>query len=272
MNLFQVDAFSKRPFGGNPAAVCVLDSFPSDDWMLKFAGEMNLSETAYLHPVSSAADLAFALRWFTPGGEVDLCGHATVATAHTLWREGFVDEATVALRFETQSGDVFAHREGVDGECTQIRLDFPCTPPEPVSPPNGLLEALRTSAEYVGRSRFDYLVQVANAQTVRDLKPDFVALASVEARGVMVTAVSDSEEFDFVSRFFCPGLNINEDPVTGSAHCCLAPFWSERIGKTEMNAFQASARGGEIGVRLVDDRVHLVGHARTVFRGELAIA
>ena len=156
--------------------------------------------------------------------------------------------------------------------CTQIRLDFPSTPPESVSPPSGLLEALRTTAEYVGRSRFDYLVQVANAETVRAMVPDFVALAEVEARGVMVTAVSDSDEFDFVSRFFCPGLNINEDPVTGSAHCCLTPFWSERLGTTEMTAFQASARGGELAVRLVDDRVHLVGHARTVFRGELAIS
>ena len=268
MNLFQVDAFTKAPFTGNPAAVCVLDSFPSDGWMLNFALEMNLSETAFIHSI----DNGFALRWFTPGGEVDLCGHATLATAHTLWTEGFVDGSTDVLRFETRSGDLFAHRESQPADALEIRLDFPSTPPDPVSPPDGLLEALRTTAEYVGKSRFDYLVRVASANVVRNLVPDFAALAKVEARGVMVTSLADTDDYDFISRFFCPGLNINEDPVTGSAHCCLAPFWGELLGKTEMMAYQASPRGGEIALRLVDDRVYLTGQARTVFRGALAIS
>lgn len=268
MNLFQVDAFTDQPFGGNPAAVCLLDSFPSDDWMLRFAQEMNLSETAYVHPIASADGPAFALRWFTPGGEVDLCGHATLATAHVLWTEEVIDTGSDVIRFDTRSGDLFAHRESLN-DLPRIRLDFPSTPPDAVSPPQGLLTALRTTAEYVGRSRFDYIVQLASADVVRELDPDFVALANVDARGVMVTARSDSDEYDFVSRFFCPVLNINEDPVTGSAHCCLTPFWSERLGRTEMKAYQASKRGGKILVRLDGDRVHLIGGAVTVFRAHL---
>lgn len=262
MNLFQVDAFSSEPFAGNPAAVCLLDEYPSDDWLMDFAGEMNLSETAFVHPVSDG----FALRWFTPGLEVDLCGHATLATAHVLWSEKVVAAETTAIRFETRSGAVFAHRE-----TDSIRLDFPATPPDATSPPDGLLPSLGTTAEHVGRSKFDYLVHVASADVLRGLSPDFIALNRVDARGIIVTAESDEDRYDFLSRFFCPVVRINEDPVTGSAHCCLAPYWGERLGKTEMRAFQASERGGELTVRLVDDRVHLIGTARTVFRGELAI-
>jgi PhzF family phenazine biosynthesis protein len=264
MKLYQVDAFTTQPFAGNPAAVLVLDEFPSDDWMLSFAGEMNLSETAYVHKL----DDGFALRWFTPGGEVDLCGHATLATAHVLWTEQFAANDQDTIRFETRSGSLFAHREATDG---LIRLDFPATPPTAASPPDGLLVALGATADFVGKSKFDYVVELENAEAVRTLKPDFRVLADVDARGVMVTSRSDDDRYDFVSRFFCPGLNINEDPVTGSAHCCLAPFWSERLGKTEMVGFQASSRGGAVVVRLLGDRVHLLGSARTIFSGELTI-
>ena len=261
MKLYQVDAFANAAFAGNPAAVLLLEEFPSDDWMLNLAGEMNLSETAYVHRL----DEGFALRWFTPGGEVDLCGHATLATAHVLWEE--CGEAGETIQFETRSGTLFAHRES-DG---LIRLDFPATAPDSTSPPTGLLEALGTSADYVGRSRFDYVIELENAAAVRNLTPDFQALAKVDARGVMVTSRSDDDRYDFISRFFAPGLNIPEDPVTGSAHCCLTPFWSERLGKTEMTAYQASTRGGEVVVRLLDDRVHLLGRALTVFRADLAL-
>ncbi len=263
MNLFQVDAFSSEPFAGNPAAVCLLDEFPSDDWLMSFAGEMNLSETAFVHPIAEG----FALRWFTPGLEVDLCGHATLATAHVLWSEERVPSGTDVIRFETRSGTLFAHRES-SGE---IRLDFPATPEAPASPPDGLLTALGATAEHVGRSKFDFLVHVSDAAVLRGLTPDFVALDKVDARGIIVTAASDDDRYDFLSRFFCPAVSINEDPVTGSAHCCLTPYWAERLGKTEMRAFQASCRGGELRVRLVDDRVHLLGMARTIFRGELLI-
>ena len=267
MNLFQVDAFTSEPFAGNPAAVCLLDEFPSDDWLMNFAGEMNLSETAFVHPVEDG----FALRWFTPGLEVDLCGHATLATAHTLWTEGVVSAETDVIRFSTRSGDVFAHREGAVRDSFMIRLDFPSTPAVPASPPAGLLPALGTTAEYIGRSKFDYLVHVASPEVLRSLTPDFVELDKVDARGIIVTSGSDDDRYDFLSRFFCPAVSINEDPATGSAHCCLTPYWSNRLGKTEMQAYQASARGGELTVRLVDDRVHLIGSARTIFRSVLSI-
>ena len=227
--------------------------------MRHVAAEMNLSETAFLVP----CDDGFRLRWFTPTVEVDLCGHATLAGAHVLWEEGHLAAGAVA-RFHTRSGLLLAARRG-----EWIELDFPATPPEPAAAPAGLAEALGIRAVWTGRSRFDYLVEAESAAVVREMRPDFTALARAEARGVIVTSGADAPPYDFVSRFFAPAAGIDEDPVTGSAHCALAPFWGARLGKTEMTAYQASARGGVVKVRLAGDRVILGGQAVTVLRGEL---
>ena len=255
MKLYHVDAFTDKPFHGNPAAVCVLSRARSDDWMQKVAMEMNLSETAF---VLQEAD-GFRLRWFTPKVEVELCGHATLASAHVLYETGLLDKKLTA-RFFTASGELTALCLP-DG----IELDFPATPDEPAGPPPGLVEALGIQPIYTGKSRFDYLLQVSDEQTVRQMQPDFTRLAQVTARGIMVTSAADHAPFDFVSRFFAPAVGINEDPVTGSAHCCLAPFWSRHLGKTEFQAYQASERGGILKVTLAGDRVKLRGKACTVF-------
>jgi PhzF family phenazine biosynthesis protein len=259
VRIVQVDAFSSRPFTGNPAAVCVLPSPRDAGWMQDVAREMNLAETAFLHP----EDGGYRLRWFTPAVEVALCGHATLASAHVLWEEGHLPAARQA-RFHTQSGLLTADRAG-----DWIELDFPATPPAPASAPTGLAAALGVTPRWVGRSKFDYLVEVESEQTVRGLAPDLTALARVEARGVIVTSRAGTWGYDFVSRFFAPQSGVPEDPVTGSAHCALTPFWSERLHKSEMTAYQASARGGVVRVRLAGDRVILGGQAVTVLRGEL---
>jgi PhzF family phenazine biosynthesis protein len=258
MRIFQVDAFTARPFAGNPAAVCLLEQPAGASWMQALAAEMNLSETAFLHP---RPDGAFDLRWFTPVVEVDLCGHATLASAHVLWETGALAGDAVA-RFHTRSGVLSAVRQD-----DWIEMDFPATPAEPVAAPPDLLEALGVDAVAAGRTRFDYLVEVASEAAVRALQPDFVRLAQAPARGVMVTA--RAAEYDFVSRFFAPASGIAEDPVTGSAHCCLGPYWAARLGRTRFIAFQASRRGGIVRVALNGDRVLLGGQAVTVFRGEL---
>jgi PhzF family phenazine biosynthesis protein len=255
----QVDAFADRPFTGNPAAVCLLEREAAADWMQAVASEMNLSETAFVHPRNDG----FGLRWFTPSTEVDLCGHATLAAAHALWSEGVVPD-DMAISFHTKSGEL-----GCESRGNIIELDFPATPVESEGAPDGLLEALGVEAEFTGHSRFDALVVVDSAQRVRALEPDFAELARVPVRGVIVTGPSDDARFDFVSRFFGPAVGIDEDPVTGSAHCCLAPYWSERLGKSGMMAFQASQRGGVLSLRLDGDRVHLGGTAVTVLKGEL---
>jgi PhzF family phenazine biosynthesis protein len=257
--LVQIDAFTDRPFAGNPAAVCLLSGPRDPAWMQDVAREMNLSETAFLHRENDG----FRLRWFTPAVEVDLCGHATLASAHFLWEGRHLDPKEPA-RFHTRSGLLTAVRRG-----DAIEMDFPATPPEPCSPPDGLTDALGANAVFVGKNRFDYLVEVATEEAVRSLRPDFGRLARLPVRGVIVTARATMAGFDFVSRFFAPSTGINEDPVTGSAHCCLAPFWGERLGKEEMTGFQASARGGVVGVRLAGPRVRLRGRAVTVLRGEL---
>ena len=223
--------------------------------------EMNLSETAFL----LEREDGFSLRWFTPAVEVDLCGHATLASAHALWEEG-VARAGDTLTFHTRSGLLRAGKRG-----DLIELDFPATPETACDAPAGLAEALGVEPLYVGRSTFDYLVLLEDAESVRKVAPDFGALKRVSARGVMVTARSDQPGFDFVSRFFAPGAGIDEDPVTGSAHCCLGPFWQARLGKDEMRAFQASDRGGVLSVRVAGDRVRLGGRAVTVLRGELTV-
>lgn len=259
LQIYQVDAFTDKPFAGNPAAVCVLPDRRDETWMQNVAREMNLSETAFLRE----QEAGFDLRWFTPAVEVDLCGHATLASAHVLWETGLL-APTEPARFHTRSGLLSAVR-GEDG----IEMDFPATPDEPASAPPGLGEALGVIPKYVGRSEFDYLVEVDSEATVRSLRPDFGLLKTLRVRGVMVTSLADSAGYDFVSRFFAPAAGIDEDPVTGSAHCCLGPFWSRRLGKTEFLAYQASERGGVVRVCVAGERVRLGGRAVTVLRGEL---
>jgi len=259
----QVDAFTAEPFAGNPAAVCVLQEARDGAWMQRVAREMNLSETAFLQRRSNDGGASFDLRWFTPTTEVDLCGHATLASAHVLW-ESRAANLEEPLRFHTKSGVLTAERQG-----DWIELNFPATPDTPADPPVGLVEALRVVPQYVGKSRFDYLVLVENEAAVRAIAPDFGLLRSTPARGVIVTSRADTKGWDFVSRFFAPAAGVDEDPVTGSAHCCLTPFWTRRLGKQEMVARQLSARGGTLKVRLDGDRVRLGGQAVTVLRGEL---
>lgn len=254
-----VDAFTDRPFGGNPAAVCVLDRWPDGDWMQAVAAEMNLSETAFLVPEGGG----FGLRWFTPTVEVDLCGHATLASAHVLWEEGRV-APDARIDFQTRSGTLSAQRDGA-----WIVLDFPALPPREIEPPPGLIEALGAEPLWVGEAPHFFLVEVESEDAVRALDPDFRALTAFGDRNPIVTARGEGEH-DFVSRFFAPGAGIDEDPVTGSAHCVLGPYWAARLGCDEMLAVQASLRQGTVRVRLVGDRVLLGGQAVTTLRGELA--
>ncbi len=260
--IVQVDAFTNKAFSGNPAAVCVLAEPASDEWMRNVAREMNLSETAFLTP----HDGGYRLRWFTPAVEVDLCGHATVASAHVLWQDGHLRPGQQA-RFHTRSGLLLADRRG-----DWIELDFPVKVVTPAPAPPELLPALGVEqAVFVGKNAFDYLVEVDSEETLRKLAPDHTTLRRIPVRGVIVTAKSSAGEFDFVSRFFAPGSGIDEDPVTGSAHCALGPYWSEKLGKTEFTAFQASPRGGVVRVRLEGDRVLLGGQAVTVMTAELLV-
>ncbi len=255
----QVDAFTDKPFSGNPAAVCILPKPADETWMQNVATEMNLSETAFLYP----QDDGFNLRWFTPAAEVDLCGHATLASAHVLWEMEHLPPDTQA-RFFTRSGLLTAQRSG-----DWIEMDFPAEPETEVKAPAELVTALGITPQYVGKNRFDYLVEVDSEKTVQDVQPDFTLLKTVTCRGVIVTSRADSPTFDFVSRFFAPGVGIDEDPVTGSAHCCLGPFWNTRLEKNSFTAYQASPRGGVVQVRVAGDRVKLGGQAVTVLRGEL---
>jgi PhzF family phenazine biosynthesis protein len=257
--IVQVDAFTSTAFAGNPAAVCVLEHPRDERWMQLVAREMNVAETAF---VEQRPDDGFNLRWFTPTVEVDLCGHATLASAHVLWESGRI--AAGAVRFQTRSGVLTATRR--DG---WIDLDFPATPDEPIAAPPALLEALGVTARYVGRSRFDFLVEVHDEAAVAAVRPDYRRLAAIDARGAIVTSRSGRTGIDFVSRYFAPAFGIDEDPATGSTHCCLGPFWSARTGKRAFVAHQLSARGGELHVALDGDRVCLSGQAVTVLRGEL---
>ena len=259
--MVQVDAFTPTPFAGNPAAVCLLDQPADESWMQLVAREMNLSETAFLVPEADG----FRLRWFTPEVEVELCGHATLASAHVLWEEGLL-AGDAPARFLTRSGLLTATREG-----DLVALDFPAKPEEPATAPDSLLRALGVKASYVGRNAFDYLVLVDSEETVRELAPDFGLLRRIAVRGVMVTARAATPRHDFVSRFFAPAVGVDEDPVTGSAHCCLGPFWQARLGKSELVAYQASARGGVVHVRVTGGRVVIAGQAVTVMRGALAV-
>jgi predicted PhzF superfamily epimerase YddE/YHI9 len=263
MRIFQVDAFTGSAFAGNPAAVCLLDGPADAGWMQLLAAEMNLAETAFLEPRQGG----YLLRWFTPVVEVALCGHATLATAHVLFTTGLAapDEP---IRFDSASGPLAARR---DGEA--IVLDFPATPAVPEEPPPGLLDALGVSAPvWTGRAPEDVLVVVTAEEEVTGLRPDLVKLAAITMRGAIVTAPAARPGADFVSRMFAPAAGIPEDPVTGSAHCTLGPYWFGRLGRTELTGYQASPRGGTVGVRGVADRILLTGHAVTVFSGELTAA
>jgi PhzF family phenazine biosynthesis protein len=257
VRIVTVDAFTLKPFAGNPAAVCVLPASRSEDWMRNVAREMNLSETAFLHPENGG----YRLRWLTPDVEVDLCGHATLAGAHVLWEDNHLP-AHADARFHTRSGMLTCRRNG-----DWIEMDFPAKPAEPVEAPPQLAEALGTDLKHVARNQFDYLVEVASESVLRALNPNHYLLRQLPVRGVIVTA--RGSEYDFVSRFFAPGSGIDEDPVTGSAHSALAPFWGARLGKSEMIGFQASDRGGIVKVRLAADRVFISGQAVTVLRGDL---
>ena len=257
---FVVDAFTNRPFRGNPAAVVLLDQWQADSWLQNVALEMNLAETAFFVPLGRG----YHLRWFTPKTEVDLCGHATIASALVLAHLGKLpDGADVA--FTTRSGVLGASRKG-----SQIQLNFPALPVEPCEPPPDLLEALHVKPRYVGQSIFDFLAEVDSESVLRGLSPDLRRLVAVKFRGLIVTARSDDPQFDFVSRFFAPAVGVDEDPVCGSAHCCLAPYWGERLSKTEMVAYQASARGGVVFVEVRGERVILGGEGVIFATGELA--
>jgi PhzF family phenazine biosynthesis protein len=258
--IFQVDAFTESPFKGNPAAVCLLSGPADPGWMQNVAKEMNLSETAFLYEQKDG----FNLRWFTPAVEVDLCGHATLASAHILWEKGLLGLQDQA-RFHSRSGLLTAERrEGL------IELNFPANPDEPAPIPPGLKEALGITPRYVGRSKFDYLVEADSEDTIRKIFPDFNLLKGLTVRGVSVTSPATSPGYDFVSRFFAPGAGVNEDPVTGSAHCTLGPYWSKKLGKDRLRAYQASERGGVLHVRMAGDRVYLGGQAVTILTGEFA--
>jgi PhzF family phenazine biosynthesis protein len=259
LTITTVDAFTDKLFAGSPAAVCLLAEAHDDRWMQQVASEMNLAETAYLE---RRAD-GYGLRWFTPVVEVDLCGHATLASAHVLWETGEapLDET---LRFHTRSGLLTARRAG-----EWIELDFPAEPAQPMDVPTELIQALGVQPLFTGKNRFDYLVEVEFEETIRRLQPDIARLKAVTERGVIVTAKANGSPYDFVSRFFAPAAGIDEDPVTGSAHCCLGPFWQQRLGKAEFLAYQASPRGGAVRVHVRGGRVGLGGQAVTVWRGEL---
>ena len=255
-----VDSFTSRPFRGNPAAVVLLEERRDDEWMRHVAREMNLSETAFLLREGEG----FNLRWFTPAVEIDLCGHATLASAHALWQESLVPSDR-AISFSTLSGILTARPRG-----GAIELDFPTLPPTSVEAPTGMLAALGLveAPVYIGvnASRF-FVVRVRDERVVRELSPDFAALAAVDARAVIVTASGSST--DIVSRFFCPRLGMNEDPVTGAAHCTLGPYWKQELGRSDLTAFQASVRGGFVNVRVEGERTFLSGQSVTVARGQL---
>lgn len=266
-DLLFVDSFAARPFEGNPAAVCFVDGPRDEHWMRLVACETNLPATAFLHPIGDG----YAIRWFKSAIELELCGHGTLASAHALWESGRLPSDREA-RFESRGGTLTANRR--DG---WIELNFPAVPDSPATAADGLVEALgvpgsnASNVRYIGRSRLDYIVEVGEEGDVRQLSPDFGRLRQVQTRGVIVTSRSKSAEYDFVSRFFAPSTGLDEDSVTGSAHCCLGPFWGTRLDKRSLVGRQVSARGGTVRITLDGDRVRLSGQARTVLTGKLGV-
>ena len=262
LRLVQVDAFTATPFAGNPAAVCLLDPPRDDGWLQAVAAEMNLAETAFLW----RRDDGFALRWFTPTVEVPLCGHATLASAHALWETGLL-AAGAAARFHTASGELRAWRDG-----DWIGMDFPARPPSGEAVPAAVCAALGAASVATATNQTCHLVELASDAAVRALAPDLRALAAASPeKGVVVTARAAEPSYDVVSRFFAPAHGIDEDPVTGSAHCALGAYWAPRLGRRELLCFQASRRGGTVRVVVepTPDRVHLFGQAVTVLIGEV---
>ena len=260
--IHQINAFTDKPFAGNPAGVCVLEKPANELWMQSVAREMSLPETAFLYREDGNN---YNLRWFTPTVEADLCGHATLASAHVLWETGALEPDKEAM-FDTRSGILSASKKK-----DRIELDFPKEEAEVSPVPDNLAEALGAKPIYAGKNRFDYILELGSEKEVREIQPDFNLLKKVPMRGVIVTSVSDSPDYDFVSRFFAPSAGIDEDPVTGSAHCCLGPYWEKRLKKSEFYAYQASDRGGELSVRIDGERVILGGHAVTVLECELVV-
>jgi PhzF family phenazine biosynthesis protein len=256
--IYTVDAFTNQAFKGNPAGVCITESAVSEEWMQKVAAEMNLAETAFLHK----ADDCYSLRWFTPEVEVDLCGHATLASAHILWLEGYDSDSV--LRFKTKSGLLTAAKED-----DWIHLDFPLERDTACEAPNFLRQALGVPFKYAGRNRMDYIVELENEDLVKSLNPNMELLKQLEGRGVIVTSRGKDAAIDFVSRCFFPGIGINEDPVTGSAHCCLGPYWQKQLHKSEFSALQISKRGGVLKLKLEGERIRISGQAVTTLRGQL---
>jgi PhzF family phenazine biosynthesis protein len=265
MNLYQVDAFTDVPFRGNPAGVCILEEEKSDQWMIELAREMNLSETAYLYKQNDT----YPLRWFTPKKEVALCGHATLASAHILWEEKIEPESG-KITFETKNGKLYAYKDG-----DIIKMDFPARLVKSIDDNavlNGLFDIMPiNSAVYEADDGNVYLLEVVSENVVKQLEPDFQGLIAQGARGVIVTSKSNDPKYDFISRYFAPKVGVNEDPVTGSAHCCLAPYWGKKLGKIEMVGFQASERSGVVMCEWKDDRVVLGGKAVTVFKIEVMV-
>jgi PhzF family phenazine biosynthesis protein len=257
-----VDAFADAPFAGNPAAVCLLAQPRDAAWMQALAREMNAPATAF--PV--AGDGGYDLRWFSPTTELAICGHGTFASAHILFAEGRAAPDEL-LHFRTGVGTLTCRREG-----ELIAMDFPAEPPQPVAAvPAELLQALGVQPRAVARNRFDYLVELASAAAVRAVAPDLALLKTVQTRGAIVTARSDRDGCDFISRFFAPNAGVGEDAVTGSAHCALGPYWGARLGKDDLVGYQASPRGGTVRVHLRADRVDLLGRGITIMRGILAV-
>ncbi|RPI17950.1 MAG: PhzF family phenazine biosynthesis protein [Ignavibacteriae bacterium] len=259
--IYTVDAFTSKPFKGNPAAVCILENEIEEQLMKNIAFELNLSETAFVRKTGDT----YSLRWFTPAMEVDLCGHATLASSHILWETERQDKNKEII-FNTRSGELKASRKE-----NIIQLDFPLIEQKEIAVPPELEKALGAKPNYCGMTEWNYVIEFENEDMIKNMQPDFELLQSLPAWGTIVTAKGSSDGYDFVSRFFAPEKGVKEDPVTGSAHCALGPYWMKRLGKNTFKAYQASARGGEVGVKVENGRVYLTGNAVTVIEGEITI-